>query len=201
LISKVVVAPAGAARALQQRLQEPTGVNIRKAHGFALLDLVFVCGIIGVLCSVALPSFLQARQTAGAASAIGSMRAINSAQLTFALTCGSGFYAPSLKTLGKAPAGSNEPFIAGGLGSADSVIKSGYQIQLSATAYGDAPSSCNGLAAGEGGQGFRAAADPVEAHNNRYFGTNASNVIYEDKTSLWPVVPEAGMPPSGHPLR
>jgi type II secretory pathway pseudopilin PulG len=176
-------------------------VNIRKARGFALLDLVFVCGIIGVLCSVALPSFLQARQTAGAASAIGSMRALASAELTFALTCGAGFYAPNLKTLGTAPAGSNEPFISSGLGSADTVIKNGYQIQLSATAYDAAPSSCNGLAAGAGGQGFKAAADPIESHNTRHFGTNASNVIFEDSSSLWPVVPEAGQPPSGHPVR
>jgi type II secretory pathway pseudopilin PulG len=176
-------------------------VNIRKAHGFALLDLMFVCGIIGVLCSIALPSLFQARQTAGTASAIGSMRAINSAQLTFALTCGSGFYAPSLKTLGTAPAGSNEPFIAGGLGGADTVIKSTYQIQLTATAYAAAPASCNGLEAGEGGQGFKAAADPIESRNTRHFATNASSVIFEDTKSLWAVVPEAGQPPAGHPLR
>ena len=63
-------------------------MSIRKAHGFALIDLLFVCGIVGALCSVALPNLFRARQTAGAASAIGSMRAINSAELTFALTCG-----------------------------------------------------------------------------------------------------------------
>jgi type IV pilus assembly protein PilA len=176
-------------------------VNIRKAHGFALLDLVFVCGIIGVLCSIAMPSLFQARQSAGSASAIGSMRAINSAELTFALTCGSGFYAPNLKTLGTAPAGSNEPFIGGGLGAADTVVKSTYQIQLTATAYAAAPAACNGLAAGEGGQGFKAAADPVEARNPRHFATNASSVIFEHSTSLWAAVPEAGQPPSGHPLR
>ena len=39
-----------------------------------LIDLLFVCGIVGVLCSVALPSLFRARLTAGAASAIGSMR-------------------------------------------------------------------------------------------------------------------------------
>ena len=83
-----------------------TGVTIRKAHGFALIDLIFVCGIIGLLASIALPRLLAAQQSAGAASAIGSMRAINSAQLTFALTCGSGFYAPDLPTLGTPPPGS-----------------------------------------------------------------------------------------------
>src|SRR5436190_5538563 len=140
-----------------------TGVTIRNAHGFALIDLVFVCGIVGVLGSIALPNLFRARQAAGSAAAIGSMRAITSAELTFALTCGAGFYAPNLKTLGTAPIGSSEPFITGSLGSADTVIKSSYQIQVFATPFDGAPESCNGLPAGEAGRGFKAAADPVDA--------------------------------------
>ncbi len=174
---------------------------IRKAQGFALIDLVFVCGVIGVLCSVALPQLFQARLSAGSASAIGSMRAINSAQLTYALTCGAGFYAPNLTTLGTPPPGSNEPFIAGGLGSANTVTKSGYIIQVTATAFAGAPVSCNGVAAGQDGQGFVAAADPADPQNKRYFATNAGNIIYEDNASLWAAMPEVGDPPSGHILR
>ena len=60
----------------------------RKAQGFALIDLIFVCGIIGLLASIALPRLTLAKSAAGSASAIGSMRTINSAELTFALTCG-----------------------------------------------------------------------------------------------------------------
>ena len=71
-----------------------------KAHGFALIDLVFVCGIIGLLSSIAIPRMLLARQVANSASAIGTMRAINSGELSYALSCGLGFYAPSLTTLG-----------------------------------------------------------------------------------------------------
>ncbi len=77
----------------------------RKAQGFALIDLIFVCGVIGLLASIALPRLLLAKQAAGSASAIGSMRAVNSAELTYALTCGAGFYAPNLSTLGTAPPG------------------------------------------------------------------------------------------------
>jgi Tfp pilus assembly protein PilE len=176
-------------------------VNIRKAHGFALIDLIFVCGIIGVVASVAMPSLLQARQTAGAASAIGSMRAVTSAQLTFALTCGSGFYAPGLKTLGTPPPGSNQPFIGGGLGTGTTVIRSMYQIQMSAVPFAGAPPSCNGLPAGEAGQGFKAAADPADPHNTRHFATNANSVIFEDTASMWALIPESGEPASGHPLR
>jgi type II secretory pathway pseudopilin PulG len=169
----------------------------QKAHGFALIDLIFVCGVIGVLSSVALPRFLLAKQSASAASAIASMRTITSAQLTYALTCGNGFYAPNLSTLGTAPLGTNESFIAAGLGDANIVTKSNYTIQVAASPYPGSPSSCNGLAGGLAGQGYVAAADPLEASNLRFFGTNANNVIYELDSSLLAVMPEVGIPPSG----
>ena len=174
---------------------------IRKAHGFALIDLIFVCGVIGVLCSIAVPRLLLAKQSAGAASAIGSMRVINSAQLTFALTCGSGFYAPNLTTLGTAPAGSREAFLGGDLGAADTVTKSGYVIQLDALAFAGAPGSCNNLNPGLGGQGYRAAADPADSGNPRFFGINSHGQIWEHNASLFASMPELGDSPIGHPLR
>jgi type II secretory pathway pseudopilin PulG len=122
-------------------------MSVRKAQGFALIDVIFVCGIIGLLASIALPRLLTAQQAAGAASAVGSMRAINSAQLTFALTCGSGFYSPDLPTLGTPPIGQREAFITPGLSSAATINKSGYVIQMTATAFAGAPPTCNGLAA------------------------------------------------------
>src|SRR5262249_16830051 len=125
--------------------------NVR---GFALLDLIFVCGIIGLLASIALPQLSLARASAGAASAIGSVRAITSSQLTYALTCGNGFYAPKLTTLGTAPPASIQPYIGGGLGDADTVSKSGYTIKMTGTAYPGAPPTCNGVAAGDAAQAF-----------------------------------------------
>ena len=175
-------------------------MDTRKAHGFALIDLIFVCGIIGVLCSIAVPRLLLAKQAAGAASAIGSMRTVNSAELTYALTCGAGFYAPDLTTLGTPPAGSREAFLGGDLGLANTVTKSGYVIQLSATPFAAAPAGCNGLGAGLAGQGFKAAGDPAGPQNPRFFGTNANGMIYEDTTTLFAVMPEIGVSPSGHPL-
>ena len=174
---------------------------VRKQQGFALIDLLFVCGIIGVLCSIALPRLLLARQAAGAASAIASMRAINSAELTYALTCGNGFYAPKLTTLAVPGPGSIEPYITPGLSSSDTVTKSGYSITLSGTAYGGAPQTCNGLGAGEGAQGYKAAADPNEPSNARFFATNAGGIVYEDTGSLYAAIPEYGDPPTGHVLR
>ena len=170
---------------------------IRKSQGFALIDLIFCCGIIGLLASIALPKLTLAKQAAGAASAIGSMRVINSAELTYALTCGAGFYAPNLTTLGTRPPGSRESFISTDLGTSDTITKSGYIIQMSAVPYPGSPGSCNGLGVGRAGQGFIAAADPVEISNPRFFGTNASNIVYEHISTLYAVMPESGAPPVG----
>jgi type II secretory pathway pseudopilin PulG len=176
-------------------------VKDTRAHGFALIDLIFVCGIIGLLCGIALPRLLQARQSAGAASAIGSLRAINSGQLTYALTCGSGFYSPSLTRLGIPPPGSHEPYLSPNLTLSDNVIKSNYTITVAAAGFAGAPPTCNGLGGGQSSQGFRAAADPVEPTNVRFFASNANGIIWENTTSLLSVIPEVGEPAAGHPLR
>ena len=171
------------------------------ARGFALLDLIFVCGIIGIVAATAMPRMLLARQAAGASSAIGAMRAINSAQLTYAFTCGLGFYAPNLTTLGTTPEGTGDAFISHGLGAADTVLQAGYKIQMEATGVAGAPESCNGVPGGEGGHGFKAGADPVEPANLRFFATNANVQIYEHVESLYAGMPEVGVAAAGHVLK
>jgi len=171
------------------RFRTGIDMNRRREQGFALIDLVFVCGIIGVLASIAMPRMLLARQQAGAASAIGSLRTINSAQLTFAITCGSGFYAPGLLPWGTAPVGSNVAFISPTLTGGAAVTRGGYIIQVSATPFAGAPASCNGVGVGGTGQGFKAAADPIEPTNSRFFGTNANLQMFEHVSSLWATIP------------
>ena len=170
----------------------------RGQHGFALVDLVFCCGLIGLIAAIATPKMLLAKQSAGSASAIGSLRAINSGQLTYAFTCGFGFYAPNLTTLGTVPDGGDEAFISLGMASADTVIHSGYLFKMSAEPEKQAPASCNGLDAGEGGTGFKASADPLEPTNSRFFATNSSVEIFEDTESLYDDMPESGEPEAGH---
>jgi type II secretory pathway pseudopilin PulG len=176
-------------------------VKIRSAGGFAIIDLLFVCGIIGILSGIALPRLMVARGSAQAASAIASMRVINSAQLTFAITCGSGFYAPNLTALAKAPTGAADGFLKSDLGSANTVAKSGYTIQMSGTAFAGAPDTCNALGAGVTAQAFKAGADPLDPNSTRYFAINANGIIYEDRASLFPAMPEAAAPESGHTLQ
>jgi type II secretory pathway pseudopilin PulG len=171
---------------------------IRSEKGFTLLDMLFVCGLIGIISVIAMPRLLLARQSANASSAIATMRAIDSAQLTFALTCGAGFYAPKLTTLGNPPPGSNQAFLSPDVTSADTVTKSGYIIQMTATPFAGAPASCNGLGVGAAGQAFVAAADPTEPSNPRFFATNVNSSIWENSSTLFGVMPEVGEPAAGH---
>ena len=98
-------------------------MKVRSTSGFALIDLLFVVGIIGILCGIAIPRLMAAKGSAQSTSAIASLRVIGSAQVTFAITCGNGFYAPTLTKLAKPPIGAGEGFIKEDLGAADTVVK------------------------------------------------------------------------------
>ena len=71
--------------------------------GFTLIDMLFVIALIGLLSTLAIPGLMRARGAAQSASALGTMKVVNSAQLSFAITCGLGFYSPNFQQLGVTP--------------------------------------------------------------------------------------------------
>ncbi len=149
--------------------------------GFTLIDMLFVVALIGLIASMAIPGLMRARSAAQSASALGSLRVVNSAELSYAITCGLGFYAPDLPTLGVPPPGSPEAFLPIDMANAFTFIKSGYNFSLAGTPLSSAPASCNGLAAGLASPGYAVIADPLDpvANQARFFGTNADGVIYQ----------------------
>ena len=170
--------------------------------GFTLIDLLFCCALIGLLSTLAIPGLMRARGVAQSASAVGTLRVVNSAQLSFAVTCGSGFYAPDLPALGDKPPAAVTAFLPPELSSDVTFIKSGYTFSLSATPLAGAPASCNGLSAGESAPGYVAIADPIDAVDTpHFFGTNADGTIYESGSSLASTMPESGASPAGTPIK
>lgn len=170
--------------------------------GFTLIDILFVVGLIGLLSSLAIPGLMRARGAAQSASALGTLRVINSAQLSYAVGCGLGFYAPDLPTLGVPPPGSADPFLAFDLTSGPTVIKAGYNFSLFGTALAGAPATCNGLPMGTSSPGYAAIADPLNPiDNGRFFATNADGAVWEHSATLSVVMPEAGSPPVGFVIK
>ena len=174
----------------------------KNAAGFTLIDMLFVVALIGLLSTLAIPGVMRARNMAHASSAIGTIRVMNSAQLSYAITCGLGFYAPDLPTLGVKPAGAVEAFLPPELSSGPTVMRTGYNFSMAITPVAGTPGTCNGLAPGESGPAYALVADPLDvATNAKFFGTNADGVIYEHTATLATTMPESGAPPSGQPIK
>src|SRR5579864_6561641 len=71
----------------------------RKQKGFSLIELLIVVAIILVIAAMAIPNLIRSKISANEASAISSMRTINTAQTTYDITYPQYGYADSLAKL------------------------------------------------------------------------------------------------------
>jgi type IV pilus assembly protein PilA len=59
--------------------------------GFSLIELLIVVAIILIIAAIAIPNLLRARMAANESSAVGSVRTINTAEISYFTTYGLGF--------------------------------------------------------------------------------------------------------------
>ena len=140
-----------------------------KQKGFSLIELLIVVAIILIIAAIAIPNLLRSRMAANEASAVGSIRTINTACVTYSSTYGTGFPA-ALANL--APA---NPATAAAADLIDQVLaggqKSGYAFAYVA-----------GAAVGGVVPTYTLNADPISpgTTGQRHFFTDQSGVIRFD---------------------
>ena len=76
----------------------------RNSRGFSLIELLIVVAIILIIAAIAIPNLLRSRIAANQASAVGSLRTLNTSNITYASTYNTG-YSAQLSYLGPGSGG------------------------------------------------------------------------------------------------
>jgi len=145
------------------------------SKGFSLIELLIVVAIILIIAAIAIPNLLRSRIAANQASAVGSLRTLNTSEITYSSTFNVGFTA-DLTSLGPTAGGGNPTSTAAGL--IDSVLATGSKSGYSFT-YSPGPSDSTGRI-----QTYSFTAVPITSSTGtNYYYTDQSGVIRQNSTT------------------
>jgi type IV pilus assembly protein PilA len=142
-------------------------LQAKKQGGFSLIELLIVVAILLVIAAIAIPSFIRSKIAANEASAVGSLRSLNTACVSYNTSYSQ--FPAALTNLGPIPSGGIPTSTSADL--IDSVLsagtKSGYMF-----VYTPGPSN----------QSYSITATPIAVGQSgqRMFFTDQSNVIRAD---------------------